>query len=126
MSYEAHGPCIPSANDSRPAAADKKHTVAFVMSDGDNLQWILGPWTTDERWWGASERGSVPLGWTLSPAIGHVASPALALVCAPQEPPVSARQRFPRRFGLGPLRPFQASVPLYRGRSGPVRLRGDS
>ena len=62
------------------AAADKKHTVAFVMSDGDNLQWILGPWTTDERWWGASERGSVPLGWTLSPAIGHVASPALALI----------------------------------------------
>ena len=56
-----------------PSGGGAKHTVAFVMSDGDNLQWILGPWTTDERWWGATERGSVPLGWTLSPAIGHVA-----------------------------------------------------
>lgn len=56
-----------------PSGGGAKHTVAFVMSDGDNLQWILGPWTTDERWWGATERGSVPLGWTLSPAVGHVA-----------------------------------------------------
>lgn len=27
---------------------------------------------------------------------------------------------------LGPLRPFQASAPLYRGPRGPGRLRGDS
>ena len=36
------------------------------------------------------------------------------------------RRRSPRRSDLGPLRPFQASVPLYRGPRGPVRLRGDS
>ena len=54
-----------------------RHTVAFVMTDGDNLQWALGPWTTDERWWGSSQRGKVPVGWTLSPALGRVAPAAL-------------------------------------------------
>ena len=28
-----------------------KHTVAFLMSDGDNLQWTLGGWSTDPNWY---------------------------------------------------------------------------
>ena len=62
------------------AAAVPRHTVAFVMTDGDNLQWVLGPWSTDKRWWASGTRGSTPVGWTLSPALAHVAPAALALV----------------------------------------------
>jgi hypothetical protein len=43
-----------------------RHTVAFLMSDGDNLCWLQGGWRT-AQWFGAPERGAVPLGWTFSP-----------------------------------------------------------
>ena len=47
------------------------HTVAFVMSDGDNLCWLQGGWK-DAAWFGDPARlnpnESVPLGWTFSPA----------------------------------------------------------
>eukprot|EP00730_Choanoeca_flexa_P003519 TRINITY_DN11432_c0_g2_i4.p1 TRINITY_DN11432_c0_g2~~TRINITY_DN11432_c0_g2_i4.p1 ORF type:complete len:526 (+),score=83.70 TRINITY_DN11432_c0_g2_i4:43-1620(+) len=50
-----------------------KHTVAFVMTDGDNLQWLLGGWSTDPRWYGHPQRGIVPMGWTFSPATQYIA-----------------------------------------------------
>jgi len=53
-----------------PAAA---HTAAFLMSDGDNLQWLLDGFATDSKWWGSPDRGSVPLGWTLSPSVVDLA-----------------------------------------------------
>ena len=43
------------------------HTVAFVMSDGDNLQWLQNDWRS-EAWYGAPERGAVPIGWTVPAA----------------------------------------------------------
>lgn len=50
------------------------------MSDGDNLQWALGPFSTDPRWYGSPQRGSVPVGWTLSAALPYVAPAALGLI----------------------------------------------
>ena len=50
------------------------------MTDGDNLQWTLGPWATDDRWFGSPKRGTVPVGWTYSPAIASVAPAALQYV----------------------------------------------
>lgn len=55
----------------RPAAPARSgpppsHTVCFLMSDGDNVQFLLDGFATDARWWGSPARGSVPLGWTLS------------------------------------------------------------
>ena len=49
-------PSIPSIPPSRAV-----HTVAFMMSDGDNLQLLAGDWTS-ERWYGSPERGEIPLG----------------------------------------------------------------
>lgn len=46
-----------------------KHTVAFLTSDGDNVQWLENAFATNEDWWAAPERGSVPIGWTVSPAL---------------------------------------------------------
>jgi len=48
--------------------ADPVHTVAFLMSDGDNLCWLQGGWALQPQWWASPQRGQVPIGWTFSPA----------------------------------------------------------
>lgn len=40
--------------------------VAFILSDGDNLQYIEH---LMRKLWNNADRGSVPMGWTLSPAM---------------------------------------------------------
>ncbi len=54
-------------------AADKVY-VSFTMSDGDNLQYCQHRLL---RLWRDSARGSVPLGWTISPVLLE-AAPAMA------------------------------------------------
>eukprot|EP00451_Oxyrrhis_marina_P008852 CAMPEP_0204308260 /NCGR_PEP_ID=MMETSP0469-20131031/400_1 /ASSEMBLY_ACC=CAM_ASM_000384 /TAXON_ID=2969 /ORGANISM="Oxyrrhis marina" /LENGTH=541 /DNA_ID=CAMNT_0051287715 /DNA_START=20 /DNA_END=1645 /DNA_ORIENTATION=+ len=54
---------------------DSVHTVTFLMTDGDNLQWTLGPWATNPQWFGG-ERGQVPMGWTFCPAAAMLAPSA--------------------------------------------------
>jgi hypothetical protein len=56
----------PPAPPAPAAAAAPVHTVCFLMSDGDNVQFLLDGFATDARWWGSPARGSVPMGWTLS------------------------------------------------------------
>lgn len=51
-----------------PLSSSPKHTVAFLMTDGDNIQWLLQSFISSE-WWQSPLRGSFPLGWTLSPAL---------------------------------------------------------
>ena len=53
----------------QPAA----HTVCFLMSDGDNVQFLLGGFATGAQWFGSPARGSVPMGWTLSAATADLA-----------------------------------------------------
>lgn len=52
---------------------DDVHTVCFVMSDGDNVQWTLGSFITSTKWYGSPNRGVVNLGWTVSPALCELA-----------------------------------------------------
>ena len=49
------------------APAPPAHTVAFVMSDGDNLCWLQGGWR-GAAWYGSADRGKVPIGWSFSAA----------------------------------------------------------
>jgi GxGYxYP putative glycoside hydrolase C-terminal domain/GxGYxY sequence motif in domain of unknown function N-terminal/Secretion system C-terminal sorting domain len=49
------------------------HTVCFVMTDGDNIQWLQGGFGTDPSWYGSTKRGQAPIGWTMSPAMGELA-----------------------------------------------------
>jgi hypothetical protein len=49
------------------------HTVCFLMSDGDNVQFLLGGFATGEAWFGSPARGSVAMGWTLSAATADLA-----------------------------------------------------
>lgn len=46
--------------------------VAFIVSDGDNLQWLLNRGVY-EGWWGSPLRGSLTLGWTVSPSLYNLA-----------------------------------------------------
>ena len=50
------------------------------MTDGDNLQWTLGPFSTDTTWWGSTQRGRTPLGWTFSPATAFLSPATLSWV----------------------------------------------
>jgi hypothetical protein len=68
-------PAVVSGGSGDPKAL--VHTVSFVMTDGDNLQWTLGGWSVDSTWFGSAARGAVPVGWTFSPAIALVAPSAL-------------------------------------------------
>ncbi len=60
-----------------PSPPARRHTAAFLMSDGDNVQWLLGGFATDAKYWGSPDRGSVPMGWTVSAALADLAPAAL-------------------------------------------------
>ncbi len=49
----------------KPALKNKIY-VAFILSDGDNLQYVEH---LMRKLWSNPDRGSVPMGWTLSPAM---------------------------------------------------------
>lgn len=53
------------------------HTVCFVMTDGDNIQWLLNGFAVDQRWYGSPFRGKVNVGWTVSPAMATLAPTVL-------------------------------------------------
>jgi len=56
---------------------DKVHTVCFLMTDGDNVQWMTHDFATSKKWYNADERGSFPMGWTISPALTELAPPII-------------------------------------------------
>jgi putative glycoside hydrolase with GxGYxYP motif/GxGYxY motif-containing protein len=45
------------------------HYVTFLITDGDNIQWMLGDFPTDPRWFGSPRRGEIDLGWGISPSL---------------------------------------------------------
>lgn len=71
----AHRAEAPAAG--APAPRANVHTVAFLMTDGDNLQWLMSGWATQSNWYGSPQRGQVPMGWTVSPAAAQLAPAVL-------------------------------------------------
>ena len=49
-----------------------KHYVAFVMSDGDNVQVLTRGWATDRRWFGSPHRGNFTMNWDLTGSLAEV------------------------------------------------------
>lgn len=43
--------------------SDRSPAVSFYMSDGDNLQWMLGSFALNKYYWGSQLNGAYPLGW---------------------------------------------------------------
>ncbi len=42
------------------------HYIAFLMTDGDNVSWLMSHFTEDghRSWWSNPHRGKFPMGWT--------------------------------------------------------------
>ncbi|MEI6056138.1 MAG: hypothetical protein WCR55_08790 [Lentisphaerota bacterium] len=51
----------------------KMSYVTFLVSDGDNLQLVTNK-ANDARWWGNSNRGKFPVGWTMPPSMYYLES----------------------------------------------------
>jgi hypothetical protein len=54
-------------------AQDGVRTIAFVMSDGDNIQWLCGNFVGNRRYWDSPLRGTFPMTWEVSPLLAEVA-----------------------------------------------------
>ena len=65
--------------DPSASAEEGVHYVAFVMSDGDNIQFIQNSFN-HERWWGSEHRGDFPMGWEMSPVLADAAPTLLSWV----------------------------------------------
>lgn len=70
----------PSSRTLKRTSDTVNHTVAFLVSDGDNMQFTMGPWGVAPTWWGAPARGTVPCGWTFPPAFAAVAPAVVSRV----------------------------------------------
>ena len=53
----------------RPRSKGPVHTVAFITSDGDNIQLLEHRDFIDDDHYGSPLRGSIPVGWSYSPAM---------------------------------------------------------
>ncbi len=60
-----------------PAAEEDVRYVAFVMSDGDNIQWMAGGFVHDKGFWASPLRGTFPMTWEVAPVLASVAPRAL-------------------------------------------------
>jgi hypothetical protein len=47
--------------------------VAFVLSDGDNIQWLCGSFDDNPRYWASPLRGQFPMTWEVSPLLAQTA-----------------------------------------------------
>ena len=56
-----------------PAPDPAKHYVSFLITDGDNIQWMLGDFQSDARWYASPHRGNLGLGWGISPTLVDLA-----------------------------------------------------
>ncbi|WP_165249311.1 GxGYxYP domain-containing protein [Paludisphaera soli] len=43
---------------------DRRGGVAFVLTDGDNVQWLEGDFFGNAEFWRSPERGLIPFGWS--------------------------------------------------------------
>lgn len=65
-------PLKQKASEAVPSEKDV-HYVTFIMSDGDNQQWYMGNNFTSPKWYGAPQRGSFNMGWSISPSLYYLA-----------------------------------------------------
>lgn len=52
---------------------DGVHYVTFIMSDGDNQQWMLGSNYSSKNWFGSPYRGDFNLGWSINKLLYYLA-----------------------------------------------------
>ncbi len=55
----------PEQDRETPRFDPEKRYVAFILSDGDNLTWLMGDYQSRPEYFGHPDRGNIPFGWTL-------------------------------------------------------------
>ncbi len=53
------------------------HYVTFMVTDGDNVQWLLGSLQNDAGWFASPLRGTLTMGWGISPSLIDLAPSAM-------------------------------------------------
>jgi hypothetical protein len=56
---------------------ENTHTVCFLMTGGENIQWAVDGLYTGSNWYANNDRGRMKLGWTISPALSELAPTVL-------------------------------------------------
>lgn len=65
-------------DQTQPSVQDNMHYVSFVMSDGDNIQWMLNDLADKGKpWFGNPNRGNFDMGWAVSPSMMDLAPTVL-------------------------------------------------
>ena len=70
-------PPRPARPEPASAKADER-IVAFVVSDGDNIQWMGGGFVDAPGFWASPHRGEFPVTWEMAPALAEFAPRVLA------------------------------------------------
>ncbi|MFZ4506319.1 MAG: hypothetical protein ACOYON_01310 [Fimbriimonas sp.] len=52
-----------------PKPKTPHRTIAFVISDGDNIQWLGGNFALDRGFWASPHRGKIPISWEVAPIL---------------------------------------------------------
>jgi len=69
------------ATSINPATIDygsSRYATAFVITDGDNMSWMMGDFAHNRMYWASELRGQVPFGWTSCFAnLSQVCGPAV-------------------------------------------------
>ena len=76
-----HQPACPAVK-----VEDGVRYVAFVLTDGDNLQWMLSNFIDNKSFWANPLRGSFPITWEVSALLPKVAPRVLQYVYATAKP----------------------------------------
>ncbi len=56
---------VDQKRNNNASEAENVHTVSFLMTDGDNLQWLMNTFTHGENWYASPYRGSFDMNWGL-------------------------------------------------------------
>jgi hypothetical protein len=65
---------IPDITPASPDPAEEgQRIVAFVLSDGDNVQWLTGGMPLDSKYFGSERRGEFKMNWEVSPLLAKLA-----------------------------------------------------
>jgi hypothetical protein len=75
--WEVAVPNQPAHTPANTPTDPNKHYVAFVMSDGDNVQWLTNDFARSTRWFGSSFRGDFDFTFDMSPSLLDVNPVAL-------------------------------------------------
>ena len=85
---------------------DQRSAVAFVDTDGDNVQWLEGNFFGNDSYWGNPARGKIPFGWSCCFAhLAQLCPEAIEFAQATQSPNDSFIEwgggyYYPDHFGL--------------------------